>query len=188
MADNSSTQQLFELWKRQVEEGSQAWLKMMGQGQAVDPQAFWRPFMDQGMAAWSKVMTQGTPSPDLLTQWKQFVDQWIAAWAKALEQAMNTDTFAQALGRQLETFLAVAGPVKKAAEQQVEAGLAGLGMPSRSQVVALAKQIVQLEDKVDGVEEKLDAVRGQVAAFDRRLDDVVALLVQVANSLKKETA
>jgi len=123
MADNTGTQQLFDLWKKQVDEGTQAWLKMTGQGQAPDPQAFWRPFMDQGMQAWSKVMTQGSASPDLLAQWKQFLDQWIAAWSKVLEQAMGTENFAQAMGKQLEGFLNVSGPVKKAAEQQVEAGL-----------------------------------------------------------------
>jgi len=52
MADNSGTQQLFDMWKKQVDEGTQAWLKMAGQGQAPDPQAFWRPFMDQGLQAW----------------------------------------------------------------------------------------------------------------------------------------
>ena len=152
------TQQLFDLWRKQVEEGGQAWLKMLGQGQPVDPQAFWRPFMDQGMAAWSKVMTQGTASPDLMAQWKQFLDQWIAAWSRVLEQAMSTETFAQAMGKQLEVFLNAAGPAKKAAEQQVEAGLSALGVPSRSQIVALAAQLVQLEEKVDGLEDRLDAI------------------------------
>jgi polyhydroxyalkanoate synthesis regulator phasin len=157
VAENPS-QQLFDLWKKQAEEAGQAWLKTLGQGQSVDPQSFWRPFMDQGMAAWSKVMTQGSPSPDLMTQWKQFLDQWIAAWAKVLEQAMATETFAQAMGKQLEGFLNVASPAKKAAEQQVEAALAGLGVPSRSQVVGLAGQIVKLEEKVDGLEDRLDAI------------------------------
>ncbi len=157
MADNPS-QQLFDLWKKQLEEGSQAWLKMLGQGAPVDPQAFWRPFMDQGMAAWSKVMTQGQAPPDLMAQWKQFLDQWIAAWSRVLEQAMSTETFAQAMGKQLESFLGVAGPVKKAAEQQVEAALTALGVPSRSQVVGLAWQLVQLEEKVDGLEERLDEI------------------------------
>jgi poly(hydroxyalkanoate) synthase III subunit E len=161
MADNTS-QQLLDMWKRQVEEGSQAWLRMMGQGPAaamppMDPQAFWRPFMDQGMAAWSKVMTQGSaPSPDLMAQWKQFLDQWIAAWSRVLEQAMGTDTFAKMMGKQLEGFLNVSGPVKKAAEQQIDASLAGLGMPSRAQVVALARHLAQVEEKIDGLEDKLD--------------------------------
>ena len=165
MADTAS-QQLFDLWRKQMEEGTQAWLKMMGQGQTVDPQAFWRPFMDQSMAAWSKVMTQGTTSPDLMAQWKRFLDQWIAAWAKVLEQAMSTEAFAQAMGKQLEGFLQTAGPVKKAAEQQVEASLAALGVPSRGQVVGLARQLVQLEEKVDRLEDRLDAILKRLSDRD----------------------
>src|SRR5206468_9047402 len=151
MAEHAG-QQMFDMWRKQVEEGGQAWLRRLGQGQPVDPQAFWRPFMDQGMAAWSKVMTQGTASPDLMAQWKQFLDQWIAAWAKVLEQAMSTETFAQTMGKQLEGFLHTAGPAKKAAEQQVEAGLSALGLPSRRQVGDMARQIVQSEVVVEGLE------------------------------------
>ena len=163
----TANQQLFDLWRKQVEEGSQAWLKMLGQGQPVDPQAFWRPFMDQGMAAWSKVMTQGAASPDLMAQWKQFLDQWIAAWSKVLEQAMSTENFAQALGKHLETFLNAAGPAKKAAEQQVESGLAAMGLPSRNQVIGLAQQIIQLEEKVEGLGD-------QLAAMAKRLEQLGA--------------
>ncbi|MEX2224273.1 MAG: hypothetical protein WEG40_21010 [Candidatus Rokuibacteriota bacterium] len=166
MTDNPS-QQLLDMWKRQVEEGTQAWLRMMGQAQApppaptpaMDPQAFWRPFMDQGMAAWSKVMTEGpAPSPDLMAQWKQFLDQWIAAWSRVLEQAMGTDRFAQVMGKQLEGFLNVSGPARKAAEQQIDASLAGLGIASRAQVVALARHVAQVEEKIDAIEDKLDRV------------------------------
>src|SRR6266852_2479613 len=165
MADQAGAQQLFDLWKKQVEEGTRAWVKMAGQGQSPDPQAFWRPFMDQGMQAWSKVMTQGTASPDLLVQWKQFLDQWIAAWSKVLEQAMGTENFAQAMGKQLEGFLSVTTPVKKAAEQQVEAGLASLGLPSRSQVIGIARQIAGLEEKIEDVEDRIAAVLARLDAL-----------------------
>jgi len=166
MAD-AGGQQLFDMWKKQVEEGSQAWLRMLSTPQAapMDPQAFWRAFMDQGMAAWSKVMTQGQAPPDLMAQWKQFLDQWIAAWSKVLEQAMGTEAFAKTLGKQMEGFLNTAGPAKKAVDQQVEVSLAGLGLASRSQLIAVAQQIIQLEEKIEGVEDKLDAVL-------RRLDAV----------------
>ena len=167
MADASN--QLFDMWKKQVEEGSQAWLKMLGTPQAAprDPQAFWRPFMDQGVAAWSKVMTQGQASPDLMVQWKQFLDQWIAAWSKVLEQAMGTEAFAKTLGKQMEGFLNAASPVKKAAEQQLEASLAGLGLASRSQLIAVAQQLIQLEEKLEGVEDKVDAVLRRLEAGGR---------------------
>jgi hypothetical protein len=159
-----------EMWRKQIEEGTQAWLKMFGQGQAVDPQAFWRPFMDPSMAAWSKVMTQGATSPDLMAQWKQFLDQWIAAWAKALEQAMNTDAFAQVMGKQLEGFLDSAGPAKKSVDQQVEAGLAALGIPSRNQVTNLAGQIAQLEDKIERLEDRLDAIWRRLTEMGTRTE------------------
>ena len=167
MADASN--QLFDMWKKQVEEGSQAWLKMLGTPQAapMDPQAFWRPFMDQGVAAWSKVMTQGQASPDLMVQWKQFLDQWIAAWSKVLEQAMGTEAFAKTLGKQMEGFLNAASPVKKAAEQQLEASLAGLGLASRSQLIAVAQQLIQLEEKLEGVEDKVDTVLRRLEAGGR---------------------
>jgi hypothetical protein len=99
-----------------------------------------------------------------MAQWKQFLDQWIAAWSRVLEQAMGTDNFAQLMGKQLEGFLSVAAPVKKAAEQQIDASLAGLGIPSRSQVVALARHVAQVEEKIDALDDKLDRVL-------RRLED-----------------
>jgi hypothetical protein len=156
------TTQLFDTWKRQLEESTQAWSKMVSQmtPQAAppDPVAFWRPVLNQGLENWARMFAQTPASPDLVSQWKQFLDQWIAAWSKVLEQAMGTETFAQAMGKQMESFLNTSGPVKKAAEQQIDAGLAGLGLPSRSQVIGVAAQIVQLEDKVDGLEDRLDAV------------------------------
>ncbi len=170
MADNAGTQAMFDLWKKQIEEGTQAWARMMGQsqaaGQGVDPAQFWRPFMDQGMAAWSKLLSQGPVSPDLMGQWKQFLDEWIAAWGKALEQAMGTQVFAQALGKQLEQWLSVQGPMKKAADETTEATLAALGVPSRKQVVGIARQIADLEDRLEGLEDRL----GEVLA---RLDSLL---------------
>jgi len=167
----TGSRDLQDFWKKQVQEGSEAWLRMLRQGQIGDPQSFWRPFMEQGMAAWSKMAGEGAPSPDVMAQWKQFLDQWIAAWSKVFEQAMGTDAFAQMMGKQLETFLSAGGPVKKAAEQQVEAGLTALGLPSRGQVTALAAQIVQLEEKIEGLEDRLDEILkrlGQGAADARR--------------------
>ncbi len=189
--NDTVSQQLLDMWKKQMEEGSQAWLKMLGQGQTIDPQAFWRPFMDQGMAAWAKVMTQGQPSPDLMAQWKQFLDQWIAAWAKVLEQAMGTEAFARAMGKQLEGFLNAANPVKKAAEQHIEATLAGLGVPSRSQVVALAKQIVQLEEKVDDIADRMESVaqlKSAIYGLEGRLEAILKRLTDVTVTPKEERA
>src|SRR5438552_12358421 len=146
MDPSAASQELFDLWKRQIEEGTQAWARMMAEGPgrgAPDPAAFWRPLMDQGVAAWSRIMSQGPASPELLTQWKQFLDQWIEAWSKALGQAMGTEAFAQALGKYLDQWLATQGPARKAGEQAMESILQSLGLPSRAQVTDVARQLVE---------------------------------------------
>ena len=158
----TGAQQLADLWKKQLEEGSQVWLRMLGQGRLTDPQSLWAPLMEQAIGVWSKLMTDAVPSADPLGQWKQFLDQWIAAWSKAFEQAMGTEQFAQLMGKQLETFLAGAGPIKKAAEPQIDALLTGLGLPSRNQVTAIAAHLVQVEDKVDTLESRLDRILKQL--------------------------
>jgi poly(hydroxyalkanoate) synthase III subunit E len=156
MDASAASQQLFDLWRRQIEEGAQAWARMVAETPGrtpPDPAAFWRPLMDQGVAAWSRIMSQGPASPDLMGQWKQFLDQWIEAWSKALGQAMGTEAFAQALGTYLDRWLLTQGPAKKAGEEAAEAMLQTLGLPSRAQVTGIARQIVELEDRLERLED-----------------------------------
>ena len=165
----TDTTQFFDMWKKQVEEGSQAWLRMLSTPQAapMDPQAFWRPFMDQGMAAWSKVMTQGQAPPDLMAQWKQFLDQWIEAWSRVLGQAMNTESFAKLMGGSLENWLAAQAPLKKAGEQAVEQTLQGMNVASRTQLTSVAKQIVELEERLERVEDGIQAILKRLESRER---------------------
>ncbi len=177
MADTSTTQALFELWQKQIEEGTQAWARLVGQlsqsgqAQVPDPLQFWRPLMDQGVAAWTKLFTQTPATPELLAQWKQFLDQWIAAWQKVLEQAMGTEAFAQALGKYLDQWLSLQAPVKKVAEETTETTLHALGVPSRGQVVGISRQLVDLEDRIEGLEDRLGALLARVEDLHKSLAD-----------------
>ncbi|MGH7390282.1 MAG: hypothetical protein ACREM3_12615 [Candidatus Rokuibacteriota bacterium] len=168
MAD--ATQQLFEMWRRQVEEGAQAWSRVMSGAQppppaAVDPTAFWKPLVDQWVQAWAAAFARTPMTPDVMPQWKQFVDQSIEVWSRALGQAMNSEAFAQMLGRYLDHWLAVSAPVRKANDETVEAALQTLNLASRTQLTAVARQIVELDERVERVEEALTAIM-------RRLDEV----------------
>lgn len=162
MTENSGSQALFDLWKKQLEETTQAWARAMRQTQTMDPTQIFGPFMDQGMAVWSKLFTEGPNTPDLLRQWKQFLDQWIAAWSKVLEQAMGTEAFAQALGKHLEQWLSLQAPVQKATQELVEPVLSVLGIPSRSQVVGIARQLADLEDRIEGLDDRMATLVAKV--------------------------
>lgn len=166
---DSTTQQLWDLWRKQFEEGAQAWARMLGTAPAAppppDPMAFWRPVVDQWVQAWARLLAQTPMTPDVLTQYKQFLDQSIDAWSRALGHAMNTEGFAQLLGRYLDQWLAVYGPARKAGDQAVESALQTLNIASRSQATTLARQVVEVDERVERVEEMLGTVL-------RRLDEI----------------
>ena len=163
MADAPGPSQLFEQWRKQFEEGAQAWSRLITQTSAAapsptpDPTAFWRPVLDQGVQTWAKLFAQTPATPELLTQWKQFLDQWIEAWSKVLGQAMGTEQFAKMMGQSLDQMLVTAAPAKKVVDQQIEQALQALNLPSRSQLTGIAKQIVELEDRIDRLEDSISA-------------------------------
>jgi hypothetical protein len=113
------------------------------------------------------MFAQTPASPDLAAQWKQFLDQWIEAWSRVLGQAMNTEGFAQMMGRSLEQMLAAQAPVKKAGEQALDQLLVSLNLASRSQLTGVAKQIVELEERMERVEDGVQAILRRLDAKER---------------------
>jgi polyhydroxyalkanoate synthesis regulator phasin len=173
MADASGPNQLFELWRKQFEEGAQTWARLVApQSPAApappDPTAFWRPVLDQGVQTWAKLFAQTPATPELLTQWKQFLDQWIEAWSRVLGQTMGTEQFAKMMGQSLDQFLVAHGPAKKAADQHVEQALQALNLPSRSQLTAVARQIVELEERIERLEDTITAALRRLGEKDSR--------------------
>lgn len=166
MTTPNPVQEAFEIWKKALDEGTQAWVRALGQvaGASAGPpppdfSQFWRPILAQGLELWQRAAAQGGVSPEFVQQWRGFLDHWVDAWAKALGQAMATEGFAQALGRYLDQTLAVQGPLRKGMEQYTDQALRTLGLPSRAQVVGLASQVVGLEERLEGLEDRLDEIR-----------------------------
>jgi hypothetical protein len=157
---SAASQQLFDLWKKQVDEGTQAWARLMGQNPTPtpDPMSFWKPAMEHGLQTWARVFATTPVTPDLMSQWKQFLDQTIEAWSKALSQVMTTDAYAQAMGKSLEQWMASYAPVKKQADQSIESALQALNVPTRAQVTSIAKQLMDLEERLDRLEDGIAAV------------------------------
>ena len=163
-------QDALDIWKKALEDGTQAWVRGLGQMQgaqapsgAPDFSQFWRPILGQGMDMWQKAAAQGGVSPEFAQQWKAFLDQWIEVWSKVLGQAMGTEGFAQALGRYLDQTLSAQAPLKKGMEQYTDQALRTLGLPSRAQVVGVASQLVALEERIEGLEDRLDELRRLLA-------------------------
>jgi hypothetical protein len=162
MAEPNATQQLFDIWRRQLEESAQAWTRMLGQTPPPpappDPLAFWRPVMAQGLEAFARLFAQTPVPPDLAAQWKALMDQWLEAWSKAFGQAMSTEAYAQLMGQTLDQWLAAQAPARKATEQALGQALATLNLASGTQLTAVARQIVELEERLERVEDGIAAI------------------------------
>jgi len=162
--------QFFDMWRRQLEESTQAWTRMVSQAPPAappDPTAFWKPVLNQGLEQWARMFAQTPASPDLMVQWKQFLDQWIEAWSRVLGQAMSTESFAKLMGGSLENWLAAQAPLKKAGEQAVEQTLQGMNVASRTQLTSVAKQIVELEERLERVEDGIQAILKRLESRER---------------------
>lgn len=175
MADSAASQQLFDLWRKQMEEGADAWARLLSQAPAApaaaDPTAAWRPAMERAMETWARLFAMTPVAPEMLAQWKQLTDQAIETWSRVFSQVMNSDAFAQMLGKTLDQVLATAAPMKRAAEPAVDNALKTIGLPSRAQVTSVAAQIVDLEERIDRIEDG-------IAAIARRLDEIGRVLAQ----------
>ena len=170
MADpTSAPDDLFAMWRKQVEAGTEAWVKaaqeMASRGQVPhppDPTQFWRQFSSFGPQGGSPFpfpfAGTGPIDPEVLAQWKRFLDDWLAAWSRALEQVMGTEAFAETLGKTLDQFLSVQARVRQATEHSTKAALESLGLPSREQVVGLSRQMMDLEDRIESLADQLDAL------------------------------
>ena len=120
--------------------------------------------MEHGLQTWARIFASTPVTPDLMSQWKQFLDQSIDAWSRALGQVMNTDAYAQAMGRSLDQWLTSYAPAKKASDQSIEATLQAFNLPTRAQVTSLAKQIMDLEERLDRLEDGIAAVLRRLGA------------------------
>jgi len=157
----AATAQFFDLWRNQLEESTQAWTRMIGQATSAptpDPVAFWRPVLNSGLEQWARMFAQAPVSPDVASQWKQFLDQWIEAWSRVLGQVMTTESFAQVMGKSLDSMLAAQAPFRKQGEQAIEQAVVTLNLASRTQLTAVAKQIIELEERLERVEDGVQAI------------------------------
>lgn len=102
---------------------------------------------------------------DPLGTWRSIRDANLDAWARGMTAMVNTESFAKAIGMQLDTILAASAPVQKAVHQYMESYLAQVNMPSRNEVVSLAARLTNIELRLDDMQSQLDELLTAVRAI-----------------------
>jgi len=166
MSDGPIDQELLSLWRRSMDQGIEAWQKLVGQPQAPDISQFWRPMWGQSMELWTQILKQGASSPDVLAQWKKFLDDSVEAWSKILGGAMGTEGFAAAMGKFLDQYLNTVGPIRRSLQSSNEEFLRTMNLPSRKQVTDVASQIVSLESRLEALETRIEDLIESIALIE----------------------
>lgn len=107
------------------------------------------------------------PSPfDPLGFWRTTQNASMEAWSKAMIELVNTDSYAEATGRVLDSYLAVSVPMRKVVEQAMTQVLRQVNMPTRAEVLSISERMTNIEMRLDDL--------------DARFDEMQRMLTQIA--------
>ena len=93
---------------------------------------------------------------DPFSQMVQFYDDWTKTWSGAASEMVASKKFADSMAQQLENSLSATQLMRTQMSQLMEQYLQQMNLPSRSEILGLARQLTKLEVRLDDVEAKLD--------------------------------
>lgn len=116
------------------------------------------------------------PNPfDPLGFWRTTQNASLEAWSKTMVELVNTEAYAEATGRLLDTYLAASIPMRRAIEQAMTQVLGQINMPSRAEVLSIAERMTNIEMRLDDLDARFDDMQRtltQIAANTAQAKDV----------------
>ena len=100
---------------------------------------------------------------DPMEPWRGVRDMYMDAWSKTMVDMVNSESYAQASGAMLDTYLTVSTPFREAIEKAMLKTLEQLAMPSRADFISIAERMTNIEMKLDDLDAKLDAMGALLA-------------------------
>lgn len=108
---------------------------------------------------------------DPMNSFRQMRDAYLDVWAKTMVDTVNTEAYAAATGKMLDTYLAMSSPFREAVEKGLLQALQQLNLPSRVDFMGLAERLTNVEMRLDDMDAKLDRIEaalGKPATASRR--------------------
>jgi polyhydroxyalkanoic acid synthase PhaR subunit len=106
-----------------------------------------------------------TPNPlDPFGTLRTMRDASLDTWSKILIDVVNSDAYAQATARWLDTYLTVSKPFQQAIESTTTRALTSFNMPTRDDVISIAGRMTNIEMRLDDLDARLDDIQRAVSA------------------------
>ena len=102
--------------------------------------------------------------------WRTARDAYMETWSKAMLDLVNTEAYADATSRMLDTYLSVSAPMRKLLETSMTQVLGQFNMPTRNEIISLAERLTNIEMRLDDLDAKLDEMARTSAASARKTE------------------
>ena len=132
---------------------------------------------------------------DPLGTWRAARDASLESWSRMMIDLVNSEAYSQATSQWLDTYLTFSQPFKRIIETTMTQVLAGLNMPTRTDLTTLAGRFTNVEVRLDDLDAKLDDVERAVKPLtaskqaadtnvEARLNDLDARLDDILRAIK----
>ena len=101
--------------------------------------------------------------PNLVEKMHELRDAYLETWSKYLIEEVNSESYAQASGAALNSYLNAAAPFKEPAEQATLRILQHLHIPTSADFSSLAGRFTNIEMQLDNIDAKLDRMEKLLA-------------------------
>jgi len=136
---------------------------------------------------------------DPLGTWRAARDAGLESWSRMMIDLVNSEAYSQATSQWLDTYLTFSQPFKRIIETTMTQVLAGLNMPTRTDLTTLAGRFTNVEVRLDDLDAKLDDVERAVEPLpaskqaadtnvEARLNDLDARLADIQQAIKAKPA
>jgi hypothetical protein len=83
-------------------------------------------------------------------------DAYMDMWSKTMLDLVNSEGYAQATSRMLDSYLTMSTPMRKLLESSMTQVLAQLNMPTRADVISVAERMTNIEMRLDDLDARFD--------------------------------
>ena len=106
-------------------------------------------------------MKQSSDTPDPLDPFgtmRAMRDTTLEAWSKMMIDMVNSDAYAQATAKWLDTYLTASQPFQQIMETTTTRVLTEFNMPTRADVISLAERMTNIEMRLDDIDVRFDEI------------------------------
>lgn len=101
-----------------------------------------------------------TPNPlDPFGTMRSMRDATLDAWSKMMIDMVNSDAYAQATAKWLDTYLTASKPFRDIMETTTTQVLTEFNMPTRADIISLAERMTNIEMRLDDLDIRFDEIQ-----------------------------